>query len=251
MYKLEVSTYSIEGVKEALKLRADRLELCSNVKEGGTTPSYGFVKAALKTGHPNVFIIVRPRGGDFLYTDDEFDIIKKDIIEAKKMGVHGVVSGILNADGTIDKPRTRQLIELATPMKFTFHRAFDMTCDYKKALSDLIDLGVDTVLTSGTKNTAIEGKEIIKELVELAQGKINILVGSGVNPTNMEELQKSTNAHEYHMSAMKMVKSEMEFFNTDLNMGNVDSDEYMKQTVDAEKIAKAVEVIKKLNKLGC
>lgn len=247
MYKLEVSTYSIEGVKEALKLGVDRLELCANIKEGGTTPSYGFIKAALNTGHPNVFIIVRPRGGDFLYSNDEFDIIKKDIIEAKKMGVHGVVCGILNADGSIDKCRTRQLVELAEPMKFTFHRAFDMSCDYKKSLADLIDLKVDTVLTSGTKETALEGKEIIKELVEIAAGKINILVGSGVNASNIEELQVATGANEFHMSAVKMVQSEMTFTNNNLNMGNIESEEYLKQTVDEEKIEAAMKVIKKLN----
>nr|WP_321411304.1 copper homeostasis protein CutC [uncultured Carboxylicivirga sp.] len=247
MYKLEVSTYSIEGVKEALKLGVDRLELCANIKEGGTTPSYGFIKVALNTGHPNVFIIVRPRGGDFLYSNDEFDIIKKDIIEAKKMGVHGVVCGILNADGSIDKCRTRQLVELAEPMKFTFHRAFDMSRDYKKSLADLIDLKVDTVLTSGTKETALEGKEIIKELVEMAAGKINILVGSGVNASNIEELQVATGANEYHMSAVKMVQSEMTFTNNNLNMGNIESEEYLKQTVDKEKIEAAMKVINKLN----
>lgn len=246
MFKLEISTYNIEGVKEALKIGVDRLELCNNVKEGGTTPSSGFVRAALATGHPNIFIIVRPRGGDFLYTDAEFQIIKDDILEAKRLGVHGIVCGLLNEDGSIDTVRTKELVELSKPMKFTFHRAFDMCNNPKKALEDLIAVGVDTVLTSGTENTAVEGASVLKDLVKLANNRITILVGSGVNASNIADLQQKTGAFEYHMSAIKSVKSGMKFFNHNLNMGNIESEEYSKLTVDKEKIEAAFKVIKLL-----
>lgn len=248
MFKLEISTYNIEGVKEALRLGADRVELCDNIKEGGTTPSFGLIRSALDTGHPSVFIIVRPRGGDFLYSDDEYQIIRKDIIAAREMGVHGVVCGLLNKDGSIDTERTKALIELARPMRFTFHRAFDMCNNHKKALEDLISIGVDIVLTSGMENTATEGSATLKELVTQASGRINILVGSGVNANNIEQLFQATGAHQYHMSAVKEVKSEMKFFNRRLCMGNEPGDEYKKLTVDNEKIINALKVINQLKK---
>lgn len=246
MFKLEVSTYNIEGVNEALKLGVNRLELCNNIKEGGTTPSAGFVKAAIETGHPDIFIIIRPRGGDFLYSDSEFEVIKSDIELAKQLGVHGVVSGVLNADGSIDIKRTKELVELARPMKFTFHRAFDMSNDPQKSLADLIEIGVDIVLTSGMENTAVEGASTLKKMIQQANNKITVLVGSGVNATNIAQLQEETGAVEFHMSAVKEVKSEMQFFNHRLNMGNVESEEYTKLTVDTDKISKALEVIKTL-----
>ncbi|WP_068472214.1 copper homeostasis protein CutC [Saccharicrinis aurantiacus] len=246
MFKLEVSTYNIEGVKAALKLGVDRLELCNNIKEGGTTPSAGFVKAAIETGHPDIFIIVRPRGGDFLYSDSEFEVIKSDIELAKLLGVHGVVSGVLNADGSIDIKRTKELVELARPMKFTFHRAFDMSNDPKKALDDLIEIGVDIVLSSGMEDTAVEGRKTLQQMIQQANNRITVLVGSGVNASNIAQLQKETGATEFHMSAVKEIKSEMEFFNHRLNMGNVESEEYSKLTVDTEKITAALSVIKQL-----
>lgn len=246
MYKLEVSTYNIEGVNEALKLGVNRLELCDNIKEGGTTPSAGFVKAAVATGHTNIFIIVRPRGGDFLYSKEEFEVIKSDIELAKLLGVQGVVSGILNADGTIDVERTKELVDLASPMKFTFHRAFDMSKDPEQSLEDLIKIGVDIVLTSGMEDTAVQGAATLKKMIQQADNRIAILVGSGVNASNISQLQKETGAVEFHMSAVKEVKSAMQFFNHRLNMGNVKSEEYSKLTVDTEKITKAVEVIKSL-----
>jgi copper homeostasis protein len=241
--KLEISTYNIEGVISAHKLGANRVELCDNIKEGGTTPSYGFIKQALEIDHPEVFVIIRPRGGDFLYSDAEFQIIKDDIIEAKKLGVDGVVCGVLLSDGNIDKVRTKELINLARPMKFTFHRAFDMSKSYQNSINDLIEIGVDIVLTSGMKDKAIDGIYILKELVEISKGRIEILAGSGVNSENIAELSEKANITNFHMSAIKYVNSEMKYFNNSLNMGNIESEEYTKLTVDSDKIMKAVEVI--------
>lgn len=247
MYQLEISTYTLGGVKAAMDLGVDRVELCDNIKEGGTTPSYGLVKAALETGFGGVFVIVRPRGGDFLYNDDEFEIIKKDIVQFRQMGVHGVVSGILLPDGNIDTLRTRELVELARPMKFTFHRAFDMCQNPQQGLEDLIGIGVDIVLTSGTENTAVEGQELLKELVEQAGDRIAILAGSGVNAGNIPLLHAATGARQYHLSAVKEVPSEMAFFNPRLSMGNVPSEEYKKLTADIAKIEQAIAAINALN----
>ncbi|MCU4174254.1 copper homeostasis protein CutC [Carboxylicivirga sp. N1Y90] len=247
MIKLEISTYNIEGVKEAVMLDVDRLELCDNIKEGGTTPSFGLMEAAMLCGHKNVYAIIRPRGGDFLYSDDEFDIIKRDIINAKKAGLSGVVCGCLCPDGSVDTKRTKQLVELAKPLKFTFHRAFDMSKNHKESLKDLISIGVDTVLTSGLENEAVEGQSVIKELVDLSRGKIEILVGGGVNASNIQELHDSTKAQYYHMSATKLVKSGMTFYNPRLSMGNIEAEEYKKVTVDCKKISKAMKLVKKLN----
>jgi|LGVE01.1.fsa_nt_gb copper homeostasis protein len=247
--KLEVSTYNIEGVIEAYRLGADRVELCDNIKEGGTTPSYGFIKKSLDVDHPEVFIIVRPRGGDFLYTEYEFDIMKNDIKMAKKLGIDGVVSGVLLANGNIDIVRTKELVELSKPMKFTFHRAFDMTKGYKKSIAELIDIGVDIVLTSGMENKAEDGLAVLKELVETSRGEIEILVGSGVNPNNMEKIYIDSGITNFHMSAVKEIESEMTFFNKRLSMGNVEAEEYTKLTVDSNKIEGAVKVINQLRKL--
>jgi len=248
---LEISTYNLNGVKAAKELGADRVELCDNIKEGGTTPSYGFVKMALEVNHPEVFIIIRPRGGDFLYSDSEMEIMKRDIVEAKNMGVNGVVSGVLLPNGDIDIVRTKELIELSRPMKFTFHRAFDMTRDYKKSLKTLIDLGVDIVLTSGMEDKATDGIEVLKNLVEIADGKIDILAGSGVNASNIEQLYTEANITNFHMSAVKGVESEMTFFNKRLNMGNVKSEEYIKLDVDIDKIKDAVNAVSSLEKINC
>ena len=244
--KLEISTYNIEGVVEAYNLGADRVELCDNIKEGGTTPSFGFIKQALHVKHPEVFVIIRPRGGDFLYSDAEFQIMKNDIIESKNLGVDGVVTGVLLENGDIDVDRTKELLEVARPMKFTFHRAFDMSRSYKKSIKDLIELGVDIVLTSGMEDKAVGGINVLKELVEISSGQIEILAGSGVSSSNIKELAEKANITNFHMSAVKGVNSEMRYFNNRLNMGNVESEEYFKMTVDTDKIKEAVEVINNL-----
>lgn len=246
-FKLEISAYGLEEVKTALAHGADRVELCANASEGGTTPSCGFIKAALETKHQGVFVIIRPRGGDFLYADDEFEIIKNDIIQAKEMGAHGVVCGLLLADGSIDTSRTKELIDLARPMKFTFHRAFDMCKNPQKSLEELIAIGADTVLTSGHENIASDGTELLKTLVSQAAGRINILVGSGVSAQNIAELHQATGACEFHLSANREIDSPMQFYNHRLSMGKCNSKEYKKQTADTQKIKDAARIIQQLN----
>jgi len=248
MYKLEISTYTIDGVEKAYEYGVHRVELCDNVKEGGTTPSCGFVKAALEINHPEIHVIVRPRGGDFLYSDAEFIVMKNDIKQLKELGVDGVVSGILLDNGDIDIDRTKELVELAHPMDFTFHRAFDMARDYKKALEDLKNIGVTRLLTSGQEDKVENGISVIKYLIDNSEGKISILLGSGVTPSNMKFLKDKTGAVEFHMSANKQVESGMKFFNSRLNMGSIESEEYSKIAVDDNKIASAIEVINSFKK---
>ncbi|MCC7306747.1 MAG: copper homeostasis protein CutC, partial [Acidobacteria bacterium] len=163
---LEVCVDSVESAFAAEKGGADRVELCDNLVEGGTTPSAGSIEAARERLSIKLHVIVRPRGGDFLYSDIELDVMKRDILTAKDLGADGVVIGVLNADGTIDREHTRELVEIARPMSVTFHRAFDMTREPFEAMETLIDLGIDRILTSGQEPGAEKGVELIRELVE-------------------------------------------------------------------------------------
>ncbi len=196
---------------------AHRIELCDNPFEGGTTASYGFIKTARENLSIELYPIIRPRGGDFLYSEIEFEVMKADIENCKSLGCDGVVIGILNADGTVDKKRCKQLVEIAHPMKVTFHRAFDRTNDPFKAMEDIISIGCERILTSGQKNLAIDGEELLNKLVKQANNRIIIMPGSGVNSDNIETLVKNTNATEFHTSARTFVNSKMEFINESMD----------------------------------
>ncbi|MGL6267965.1 MAG: copper homeostasis protein CutC, partial [Chitinophagaceae bacterium] len=183
-YTLEVIAYHIESCIIAQESGADRIELCANPGEGGTTPSYGMIRAAKAKCSIPVFVMIRPRGGDFLYTDEEFRIMRDDIIQCREYGCDGVVLGLLKADGSVDINRTKELVQLAYPMEVTFHRAFDRVKDAHQSLEDLIDCGCTRILTSGLKPNAAEGVSLIRELVELADERIIIMPGSGVRSSN-------------------------------------------------------------------
>jgi copper homeostasis protein len=196
---------------------AHRIELCDNPFEGGTTASYGFIKTARENLSIELYPIIRPRGGDFLYSEIEFEVMKADIENCKSLGCDGVVIGILNADGTVDKKRCKQLVEIAHPMKVTFHRAFDRTNDPFKAMEDIISIGCERILTSGQKNLAIDGEELLNKLVKQSNNRIIIMPGSGVNSDNIEILVKNTNATEFHTSARTFINSKMEFINESMD----------------------------------
>ena len=215
-YTLEVIAFTIEACSIAQDNGADRIELCANPGEGGTTPSYGMIRAAKGQCRIPVFCMIRPRGGDFLYTDDEFQIMKDDIIQCRDHGCDGVVLGLLNADGTVDTRRTRELVQLAYPLEVTFHRAFDRVADPFKALEDIIDCGCTRILTSGLRPTAAEGISLIRELVERADNRIVIMPGSGIRSGNIEGLMELSGAMEYHSSAGMMRQSGMEYVNTEM-----------------------------------
>ncbi len=216
---LEICIDSVHSAIAAQEGGAVRVELCDNLFEGGTTPSAGCIQLVRENIHIDLNVIIRPRGGDFLYSPLEFEIMKQDIKIAKQLGANGVVLGILNKDGTIDQKRTAELIALARPMTVTFHRAFDVTRDPFEALEQLIDLGVDRILTSGQENTVLEGIEVIQSLVEKADDRIIIMPGGGIHSRNIHKIVQRTKVKECHLSARQPIPSTMEFKRPYVSMG--------------------------------
>ena len=210
-FLLEIATFSVTGATAAQSAGADRIEFCENPEEGGTTPSYGALRHIRKKVTVPIFPIVRPRGGDFLYTSDEFEIIREDVLLCKSLGFEGVVIGLLLRDGYVDRERTSQLVELAYPMEVTFHRAFDRCKDPLESLETVIDCGCQRILTSGQFPAALDGAGLIKQLVEKADGRIIIMPGSGVNSKNLALLASETGANEFHASARIPAKTLMAF----------------------------------------
>ncbi|HVV05661.1 MAG TPA: copper homeostasis protein CutC [Puia sp.] len=212
-FTLEICSFDLLSALIAQEAGAHRIELCAGPAEGGTTPGPGLIRAARESIHIDVYPIIRPRGGDFLYTDEEFDIMMKEVAYCKQMGCNGVVIGLLNADGSIDKTRTARLVEMAYPLGVTFHRAFDWAANPFEAMEDIISLGCERILTSGQRHTALEGAELINELVRQADDRIIIMPGSGVRANNILTLAESTDASEFHSSARTKAPSRMEFIN--------------------------------------
>ena len=216
-YILETIAFNFDSCAKAQSAGAHRIELCDNPAEGGTTPSYGFIKAARLAVTIQLYPIIRPRGGDFLYSDAEFEIMKADVQVCKDLGCDGVVIGMLNEDATIDKKRSGILVNLAYPMGVTFHRAFDRVSDPSTAMEDVIIIGCERILTSGSHPTASEGAENIRELIEAADGRIIIMPGSGVRADNIVMLAERTGAVEFHSSARMNVETNMKISNTLMN----------------------------------
>ncbi|WP_442266158.1 copper homeostasis protein CutC [Tenacibaculum sp. ZS6-P6] len=221
--KLEICANSYQSAIHAQEAGAHRIELCSELQLGGITPSYGLLKLIANNINIPSFVLIRPRSGDFNFSPVEYKIMKENILLCKELGFSGIVSGVLHSDNTINMERTKALIELSKPLPFTFHRAFDITPDPYEAIEQLIDLGVDRVLTSGQKNTAEEGLALIKDLHEKYGDKITILAGSGITPNNVE-LFKKIGLEEIHTSASKKIKSKNKnancFGNTDQTISN-------------------------------
>ena len=226
---LEVIGFTMEGCLAAQNAGAHRLELCDSPADGGTTPSYGFIRAARERLHIKLFPIIRPRSGDFFYSDEEFEIMKSDVKICKQTGCDGIVTGLLMKEGTVDKKRCGLLVDHAYPMGVTFHRAFDRTDDPFKALEDILDIGCERILTSGQQPNAFDGAGLIKELVEKADDRIVVMPGSGVRSDNIMTIATATGAVEFHSSARKKVGSKMDYLNPelkeDLTTFSVDEDE--------------------------
>lgn len=216
-YKLEVIGFDISGCMAAQESGANRIELCDNPSDGGTTPSFGLIRAARKKLSIELYPIIRPRGGDFLYSEAEFQIMLDDIRICKELGCDGIVMGILNADGSIDTCRCKQITDLAYPLGVTFHRAFDRVNDARKALEDIIEIGCERILTSGLKPTAMEGADTIARLIKQADDRIIIMPGSGVRSDNIKALAEKTGAIEFHSSARIFTNSIMKFSNVAMN----------------------------------
>jgi copper homeostasis protein len=210
MIKLEICAQSLTSALVAQAGGAHRIELCSALEVGGLTPSYATLIETRKRLNIEICVLIRPRAGDFFYSDVEFDLIKKDILFCKQQGVEGVVVGILNQNRTLDLKKMDILAQLAYPMDIVCHRAFDQTPDPFEALSQLQNLGFQRVLTSGQSQNAMDGKEILRGLVEAADGKIEIMPGAGVNVNNIQELINYTKATTIHTSAKAKIKSSIQ-----------------------------------------
>ena len=216
---IEVCVDSVESAIASQEGGADRVELCDNLFEGGTTPSAGSIVMARERLHIKLHVIIRPRGGDFLYSDLEFEIMKRDIETAKTLGVDGVVIGLLTSDGSVDVDRTRQLVELARPMSVTFHRAFDVARDPFDALKTLIELKVDRILTSGQEASVVEGAELIADLVAKAGDCVIIMPGAGFTERNVSRIVAQTGVREIHVTGFASVESGMRYRNDRVFMG--------------------------------
>ncbi|MGN6533959.1 MAG: copper homeostasis protein CutC [Ginsengibacter sp.] len=240
-YKLEIIGFNIESCIAAQEAGANRIELCAGPGEGGTTPSYAFIKAARERLQIDLYVMIRPRGGDFLYSDDDFEIMKNDVAVCKQLGCDGIVTGILTTDGKVEKKRCKELIEIAYPMEATFHRAFDRVADPFEALEDIIGLGFERILTSGLKPKAIESLELLCQLIKQSGDRIIIMPGSGVTAENLIEIAEGTGATEFHSSAGFSEESKMHYINSSMN-------ESLRQvSVNEEAVRKMVELLKEYN----
>ena len=202
--QLEICANSYQSAMNAQKAGAHRIELCSELSIGGITPSYQLLKKVMKNLHIPVHVLIRPRGGDFIYSKEEFEMMKENILICKELGSKGIVSGVLHTDNRIDIKRTQELIALCKPLSFTFHRAFDEVPEPMRAIHQLMSMGVDRLLTSGQKNTAIEGLDLIVELQEIAKNKLIVMPGSGINDVNCKTF-KIAGFKEIHASASKKI----------------------------------------------
>lgn len=234
---IEIVVYNIESALRAQEGGADRIELCDNPGEGGTTPSFGTIESVRQNVNLDVFVMIRPRGGDFHYSNYEFHCMRRDIDQCQKLSADGVVFGILNADGTLDKKRCKELIDRARPMKVTCHRAFDMTHDPLQTLEDCIEVGFDRILTSGHQTAASKGTVLIAELVKKSNGRIAIMPGSGVNEETVDKIVSETGAKEIHFSATAFRESAMHYRNMAIaSMGSDEGSEFKYRTVDPERV---------------
>ncbi len=238
---VEVVCYNIASVAEAIKGGADRIELCASPGDGGTTPSAGMIQMAKAISPVPVYVMIRPRGGDFLYDTEEYEVMKRDIGYAKAQLADGIVLGILTPDGEIDKRRCKELVRLARPMEVTCHRAFDMTRDPIQALRDCIEVGFDRILTSGQQASVADGLELLRRLVKEAANNIVVMPGAGITEANAAKVVSVSRASEIHISGKVFTESEMIFRNPAVSMGN-DPREYQKLMVSAARVRQIKEI---------
>lgn len=241
----EVCANGVESCMAAQEGGADRVELCAGIPEGGTTPSYGEIKIARRLlNTTRLHVIIRPRGGDFLYTPLEVERMEEDIRMCRQLGVDGVVIGCLKADGSIDIESNQRLKDAAGDMSVTFHRAFDRCTNPMLALEQLCELGIDRILTSGQQPTAEQGIDLLRTLNKAAAGRIKILAGCGVNENNISKIHEETGVNEFHFSARIPVKSHMQYANPNVYMGDKDADESTLMYTSAERVKATISKLK-------
>lgn len=248
--RLEVCCADAESVIAAINGGADRIELCCALSEGGVTPSEGLIKFAVKRSPIPVNVLIRPRGGDFVYLPEEIDVMVSDIHTAGRLGANGVVIGSLTESGDIDIEQCGRMIDAAHShnLSVTFHRAFDLCRDPYSSLESIIFLGADRLLTSGQAPTALEGARLIAELVSSAAGRLIIMPGAGINAGNVAELIAKTNASEVHASASRIVNSRMSYRNPAVSMGgDPATDDYSRKTTSAVKVKELVTILHNMN----
>lgn len=242
--KTELCAYSVDACRVAARLGVNRVELCASPAEGGVTPSVATIERVAQIDGLDLSVMIRPRGGDFLYSDDEFETMLLDIERARTAGATGVVFGILTADGRVDVERTRHLVEASDGMETTFHRAVDMANDYEQAVEDIIAAGCTRILTSGSYDKAIDGIANIAKAVEIARGRIEIMAGSGVVAANARALA-DVGVDALHFSAKRMVAGGMEYRNPRISMGGSAAvDEYALRVVDEAEVNEILNLIK-------
>ncbi len=246
--QVEVCAYSLEAALTAQRAGAQRLELCASPPEGGTTPPAGLIRLVKAQTTLPVCVMIRPRGGDFCYSETEFEQMQADLDIAVHLGADGVVLGLLHPDGTVDVPRTHQLVEQAHPVPVTFHRAFDLAADLLDALEAIIETGCRRLLTSGGMPTAYEGRDTLAALAWQTRGRIELLAGSGVNAGNAAELLE-TGIDTLHLTGKSTRPSAMTFRKPGLSMGgSAGFDEYEIQVADEAKIRAVVDIVGRFSK---
>lgn len=246
MTVLEISVDSVESAIAAEQGGAQQVELCSALAEGGLTPSAGLIRAVRSRIKIGVHVMIRPRSGDFFYSDDDISAMRGDIALAAESGADGVVLGLLTLNGDVDVERTAKLAELARPMEVTFHRAIDMARDTKGALEDVIRAGADRILTSGAEPTAMLGRNRIRELVRAANGRLRVMAGGGVRAENVREIADSTGALEFHASLRRAVHSPIKNQRRKIHLGNSGVDDYSRTVVrasDVQTLRKALNAV--------
>jgi copper homeostasis protein len=238
---IEICVEGIDGLVAAQQGGADRAELCASLLEGGLTPSLGVVRQAMEVATIPFMVIVRPRGGDFLYSELEFQTMLEDVRALRDLGVAGVVVGCLTQDGRIDEHRMNALVEAAEPLSVTCHRAFDMTVDFREAIEALVRCGVHRVLTSGQRDTALEGLDILKATHDAAAGRIKIMVCGELDATNIATVLAGSDADELHFAAPRTITSGMAFRNPHVGMGGTGHErEYQLTLTDVDAVRETI-----------
>jgi copper homeostasis protein len=252
MMKLEICVDSVESAVAAEIGGAQRVELCSALAEGGLTPSLGLIRAVRSRIGIGVHVMIRPRGGDFFYSDEELAVMRDDIRYAAQIGADGVVLGLLTADGEVDVEGTRELVNLARharpaqPMQVTFHRAIDMARDMEAALEDVVQTGADRILTSGAAQSAIHGTDCVASLVRTAGSRIGVMVCGGVRPENVQQIAHATGADQFHAALRTSVPSPVTNRKEGLYMGNLSLDEYARHKIlasDVRSLRQAIDAL--------
>lgn len=245
-YVLEACVDSVKSAIEAEKGGAQRVELCSNLIIGGTSPGAALFRQVRKNTNLKIRVLLRPRFGDFCYDEYEFEMMKEDVAMYRDLGVDAIVTGLLKSNGDLDVERMKELIKIAGETPIALHRAFDVCRDPKKALEQAIELGIVTILTSGQKNSALDGRDLLKELVEQSAGRIEILAGAGISPSVIEQLVSYTGVTAYHMSGKETLDSAMEFRREGVSMGFPGFSEYEIWQTSEQNIRGAVQVLERM-----